>query len=78
MKKYIYLLLCLFGINLFAVSKNDDGSLIVGTTSGYAPFVSLNEKGEYEGFDIDVGKELAKRLNRSFVIKDCGNMPGSL
>ncbi len=49
---------------------------IVGTTSGYAPFVSLNDRGGYEGFDIDVAKELARKLNRPLKLKDCGNMPG--
>ena len=48
---------------------------IVGTTSAYAPFVSLDEKGEYVGFDIDMAKELSKKLNRNLVIKDLGSMP---
>lgn len=47
----------------------------VGTTSGYAPFVSLNHQGAYEGFDIDVAKELARKLGRPLTLKDCGNMP---
>lgn len=50
--------------------------LVVGTTSGYAPFVSLNEKGEYEGFDVDVARALSAKLGRPLVIKDCGSMPG--
>lgn len=72
---YIFLLSFYFVTNLFSSTKESE-PLIIGTTSGYAPFVSLNEKGEYEGFDIDVGKELARRLERSFVLQDCGNMPG--
>lgn len=52
-----------------------DNPFVVGTTSGYAPFVSLNEKGEYEGFDIDLANLLAKKLNRKLVIKDLGSMP---
>lgn len=50
--------------------------LVVGTTSGYAPFVSLNDKGQYEGFDIDVANLVAEKLHRPLVIKDCGSMPG--
>ncbi len=49
--------------------------LIVGTTSAYAPYVSLNEQGEYVGFDIDIANELGKKLNRRIVIKDLGSMP---
>jgi arginine transport system substrate-binding protein len=61
-------------INLFAYSKGVQ-PFVIGTTSGYAPFVSLNDKGEYEGFDIDIAKELASKLNRPLKLKDYGNMP---
>lgn len=57
----------------FAAAKEE--SLTVGMTSGYAPFVSLNEKGDYEGFDIDLAQELSKRLGRKLVLKDLGSMP---
>jgi len=49
--------------------------LVVGTTSGYAPYVSINAEGEYEGFDIDIAKALAEKLGRRLVIKDFGSMP---
>ena len=48
---------------------------VVGTATGYAPFVSLDEKGNYVGFDIDIAKELSKKLNRNLVIKDLGSVP---
>lgn len=50
-------------------------NFVVGTTSGYAPYVSLDEKGSYVGFDIDFAAALAKKLNRTLVIKDLGSMP---
>lgn len=56
-----------------AVSSVSD-ALVVGTASGYAPFVSLNMYGEYEGFDIDVAQELAQRLGKKLVLKDLGSM----
>lgn len=49
--------------------------LIVGTASGYAPFVSINERGDYEGFDIDFAKALANKLDTKCVIKDLGSLP---
>ncbi len=70
MKKLIISLF--FAVQAFA----EEPPLIVGTTSGYAPFVSLNAQGEYEGFDIDLAELLAKKLSRRLVIKDCGSMPG--
>jgi ABC-type amino acid transport substrate-binding protein len=42
--------------------------------SKYAPFVSVNQLGEYEGFDIDVAKAVANKLNKKLVIKDLGSM----
>jgi len=63
-------LFILLSVNLFAKS------FTIGTTSGYAPFVSLDEKGEYEGFDIDIAREVSRKLDCSLIIKDYGNMPG--
>lgn len=68
MKKFLFACLC---SSLFAT----ESELVVGTTSGYAPFVSLNEQGKYEGFDIDFSEQLAQKLNKKLVIKDCGSMP---
>lgn len=52
----------------------DNSTFIVGTAAGYAPFVSVNPSGEYEGFDIDVAKAVANKLNKKLVIKDLGSM----
>jgi polar amino acid transport system substrate-binding protein len=41
----------------------DAGKLVVSTDPAYPPQSSLNEQtGKYEGFDIDVATEIAKRL----------------
>ncbi len=48
---------------------------VVGTTSGYAPYVSLDGEGRYEGFDIDFANALAQKLGQKLVIKDLGSMP---
>lgn len=69
---------CLFfvcGALVAQESKERIETFIVGTTSGYAPYVSLDSKGEYEGFDIDVAKLVAGKLGKKLVIKDLGNMP---
>ena len=59
----------------FYVLAANDAEFVVGTTSGYAPFVSLNAEGKYEGFDIDLAEAVAQKLNRKLVIKDFGSMP---
>jgi arginine transport system substrate-binding protein len=66
--------ICMLSIIFFAATAIAD-DLIVGTTSGYAPYVSINAEGEYEGFDIDIAKALADKLGRRLVIKDFGSMP---
>jgi polar amino acid transport system substrate-binding protein len=38
------------------------GKIVVSTDPNYAPQSFLNDKGELDGFDIDVAKEIAKRL----------------
>lgn len=60
-------------MQLFGNTKPEP--LVIGTTSGYAPYVSLDAAGNYEGFDIDFANELAKKLNRKLILKDCGSMP---
>src|SRR3990167_794849 len=55
-------------------SSKNDNEFIVGTVANYAPWVSVNETGDYEGFDIDVINEIAKKLNKKLVIKDLGSM----
>ena len=45
--------------------------LIVGTSADYPPYAQINlETGEIIGFEIDVIKEIAHRLNKEIVIKD--------
>lgn len=69
-----YFIFCVISIISFTSTALAD-DLIVGTTSGYAPYVSLNAEGEYEGFDIDIAKAVADKLDRKLVIKDFGSMP---
>ncbi len=51
-----------------------ENTWVVGTASGYAPFVNLSEQGELEGFDIDVAKDLAQRMEKTLVLKDLGSL----
>lgn len=52
----------------------DESQLIVGIAAGYAPFVSINAAGQYEGFDIDVAHALADQMGKKLVLKDLGCM----
>ncbi|HEX7385706.1 MAG TPA: transporter substrate-binding domain-containing protein [Castellaniella sp.] len=41
--------------------------LRIATEAGYPPFEYRNTNGQLEGFDIDIGNELCKRMNRNCV-----------
>lgn len=40
----------------------DNGVMVMSTDPEYPPQSSLNDQNEFEGFDIDVGREIAERL----------------
>jgi len=55
-------------------SSQNSNELIIGIAAGYAPWVSINPQGEYEGFDIDFTRALAERMGKKLVLKDLGCM----
>lgn len=66
--------LCWLVSNTIKQENSNDDSFVVGTSAGYAPYASINEQGEYEGFDIDVARAIAGKLNKKLVLKDLGSM----
>lgn len=66
-------IITIIGLRNITSSRHND-TLIVGTVAGYAPFVSINPQGEYEGFDIDVANALARHINKKLILKDLGSM----
>lgn len=79
MKKYffwcfvIYLSFVLAGGNAFASTLEEikaRGQLIIGTDATYPPMEFHDEKGEIVGFDIDLGKAIAKELGVKAVFVD--------
>ncbi|MCG8707834.1 amino acid ABC transporter substrate-binding protein [Brenneria sp. 4F2] len=47
------------------------GEITIGFTAAYPPFESRNEKtGQFEGFDIDLAKAIARELGVSAVLRD--------
>lgn len=74
------LLITILGSFYFLKQKaaRDPNSLIVGTVGDYAPWVSVNAQGNYEGFDIDVITAVAQTMNKKLVLKDLGSMTSLL
>jgi len=58
----------------FGSSKKDECAITVGMMSGWAPFMTINQQGKFEGFDVDVANEVAKRLGKKCQITDVGSL----
>ena len=52
--------------------NNQNRPLIFGMLPADAPFMAVNQHGQYEGFDVDVAREIGKTLNREIQIIDMG------
>jgi len=50
-------------------SNSEEGTWVVGTSPDYPPFEFVDDKGEYAGFDIDLAKEVGKRLGKEVKIE---------
>lgn len=53
-----------------AIPNTDTSSIIVGTNAEYPPFTFKDHNGDIVGFDIDIVKEVGKRLNRNVILQD--------
>lgn len=63
MKKSILALSLLVGLSAAASSSAALPETVrIGTDTTYAPFSSKDAKGDFVGFDIDLGNEMCKRM----------------
>lgn len=82
MKKIIVFLTVLIALFLIGISVyyfqnqklNNTNTIVFGTASGYAPFVSVNQNGQYEGFDIDIAHAIAGTSGKNIEFRDLGSM----
>lgn len=63
------LIVAVIGFYMLPAKHKDENILVVGTNAEFPPF-SYIDKGEIVGFDIDIAKEVAKRLNKTIKFKD--------
>ena len=68
-KRSIFIALILILTTLTGCQKDTREELILVTEAGFAPY-EYYQNGEIVGVDIDIVKEIAKRLNKKLVIKD--------
>ena len=50
-------------------TDNDDKTLVVGFDQNFPPFGFQDDNGEYTGFDIELAKEAAKRMDMEIVLQ---------
>ncbi len=50
----------------------DSGKMTVGTSADYPPYESVDAGGQFVGFDMDLIREIGKRLGVKVIIKDMG------
>jgi len=50
----------------------DSGKMTVGTSADYPPYESVDAGGQFVGFDMDLIREIGKRMGVKVVIKDMG------
>jgi lysine/arginine/ornithine transport system substrate-binding protein len=62
MKKQVLALSLLLGLSSTVYAALPQ-TVRIGTDATYAPFSSKDAKGDFVGFDIDLGNELCKRIN---------------
>jgi polar amino acid transport system substrate-binding protein len=48
------------------------GTLMVGTSADYPPYESVDQDGKFVGFDMDLIREIGKRMGLKVEIKDMG------
>jgi polar amino acid transport system substrate-binding protein len=48
------------------------GKIVVGTSADYPPYESVDAAGKFVGFDMDIIREVGKRMGVSVEIKDMG------
>src|SRR6516165_3445512 len=53
-------------------AKSNKNCLTIGMLPADAPFYSINENGQAEGFDVDVARAVAERMGKDFVFKELG------
>ncbi len=77
MNKFLVLITSLIATTLAVViftlrsPNSSEDTLTVGMFV-WAPFMTITPSGEYEGFDVDVAKQLAQRMNKKLMIQDLG------
>ena len=70
MKRIIALLTALLLVlSMSACGKKTEGTFTVGFDQNFPPMGFVDEKGNFAGFDLDLAKEVAKRLNKELVLQ---------
>lgn len=85
MKKNIIILtiIAILGLGFMSTkfnSETEKETILVGMSGGYKPYTFIDESGELKGFDVDIWKEIGKRMDRevAFETSDFSGLFGKL
>lgn len=67
-------LIALFWFQPWRFQNEPDNIMTIGMMSGWAPFMSVNPQGQFEGFDVDVANAVCERLKKTCNIIDMGSL----
>ena len=68
MKKFLALALAVLTVFSFiSCSKKDSKQFVIGLDDSFPPLGFRNENNEIVGYDVDLAREVAKRIGKEFV-----------
>jgi polar amino acid transport system substrate-binding protein len=72
MKRFslFFVIILAMALGLTACAGSSSKNLVVGTSADYPPYESVDEQGNYVGFDMDLIREIGSRIGQQVEIKD--------
>jgi polar amino acid transport system substrate-binding protein len=72
MKRFslFFVVILAMALVLAACAGSSSKNLVVGTSADYPPYESVDEQGNYVGFDMDLIREIGTRIGQQVEIKD--------
>jgi polar amino acid transport system substrate-binding protein len=66
----IVMIIILAAAMLLSACASQSQKLVIGTSADYPPYESIDEAGNFVGFDMDLIREVGKRIDMEIEIKD--------
>lgn len=64
------ILAVILAFSFFACSDKEKEKLVMATSANFPPYEYIDEKGNYQGIDIEIAQKIATRLEKKLVIEN--------